>query len=563
VGVLYSAPITVGASATIKAVAYGPGFNPSAVAAAVFTINLPTAAAPVISPDGGTVNGPQTIALSTATAGASIRYTTDGSTPSSSVGTVYAGPFVQSSSATIKAVAYSAGLLTSPVASATFTITYSPAGTPTLVEQFNYTYNAWLHGLAGGTGFGGNWTHQQSGNGEAKIVAALTPPTAFPYKLSGLSAGNGYPAWDYYRVLSSSSPDNRVNLGANGVRYFSFLYHLKSNAAGYMYLYLTNAGDNFSDRLSLFGIMNMGTPTFVGMVPNGSVPEVSGASANTVYFVVGKIVSSAGSSDSLSLKAYSDTTPLDPSEPATWTQTATFNSSLVLDRIRMNPGVSLDEIRFGPDWGSVTNPNPTPAKAAAPVITPAAGSYAAPLSVTLACGTPGSTIRYTTDGTTPTATTGTVYSTPFTLAASATVKAIATAAGLAESVVTSTAFTVPLPDPFGDWLGSHGLPPGTPPGTDSDNDGLNNLLEFALGGLPGSSASMPMPQAGRAGNFLTFSFFRARADVTYIVEGCDDLSSWSPVPYTPVAAGQTQTVTDTVDTGTAGRRFLRLRVSRP
>jgi hypothetical protein len=570
VGMLYSAPFTVGVSATIKAVAFGPGFSTSAVASADFTINLPTAAAPVISPNGGSIDGPQTIVISTATAGTTIRYTTDGSTPSAAVGTVYAGPFVQSSSATIKAVAYSATVLTSPVTSATFTITYSPAGTPTLVEQFNYANGAWLNGLSGGTGFGGNWTHTQSGNGEAKIVAALTPPTAFPYNPSGLSASNSYPAWDYYRVLSSSSPDNRLNLGANGVRYFSFLFHLQSNVAGYQYLYLANAGDNYAERLSLFGIKNLDTPSFAGMVPNGSVPDVAGASLNTVYFVVGKIVSSASGSDNLSLKAYSGSTPLDSIEPATWTQTATFSSSLVLDRIRMNVGMTIDEIRFGPDWGSVTTTNPSPAKAAAPAITPLAGNYAAPLTVTLACATPGSTIRYTTNGTTPTGASGMVYSVPFTLSASATVKAVATAASLADSPVTSAAFTLAPPDLFTVWLGNNALPTNTPPTADSDNDGVNNLSEYALRGNPVvADAPAIRPRPGRtnlvSGETLCLTFNRvADPALTYQVWASGDLMNWggSPIWSSLGIANDTVTVTDTQAMSAASRRFLQLKVAR-
>lgn len=156
-----------------------------------------------------------------------------------------------------------------------------------------------------------------------------------------------------------------------------------------------------------------------------------------------------------------------------------------------------------------------------------------------------------------------MYSGPFTLTESATVKAISTQARLVASKVASAAFTLPVLDPFVQWLGSNGLPANTPKTDDSDGDGLNNLLEYALGGHPSSAASTPRPQAGRAGDFLTFSYFRARSDVTYIVEGCDDLSSWQPVPQTPVAVGQTQCVTDTVNTATANRRFLRLRVIMP
>ena len=61
-------------------------------------------------------------AISTTTVGASIRYTTDGSTPSSTVGTVYSGPMLVTASTTLKAIAYLAGWTNSVVNSAAYTI---------------------------------------------------------------------------------------------------------------------------------------------------------------------------------------------------------------------------------------------------------------------------------------------------------------------------------------------------------------------------------------------------------------------------------------------------------
>ena len=59
-----------------------------------------------------------------------------------------------------------------------------------------------------------------------------------------------------------------------------------------------------------------------------------------------------------------------------------------------------------------TNVNFTMASAAAatPTFTPPAGNYSSTQSVTISTTTPGASIRYTTDGSTPSSTTGTVYS---------------------------------------------------------------------------------------------------------------------------------------------------------
>lgn len=86
-------------------------------------------ASPAIMPNGGASSGPVSVSLASATSGASFRYTTDGTTPTSSIGTLYATPFTLTASATVRAIAYKAGMSDSAVASAVFTIVSPGAGT--------------------------------------------------------------------------------------------------------------------------------------------------------------------------------------------------------------------------------------------------------------------------------------------------------------------------------------------------------------------------------------------------------------------------------------------------
>jgi hypothetical protein len=83
-------------------------------------------APPVLTPPPGSYNGGQSVTLTTSTPGAQIRYTTDGSTPTSSTGALYTGPVGVSSTTTIKAIAYAAGLSDSSVVSGLYTISHQP-----------------------------------------------------------------------------------------------------------------------------------------------------------------------------------------------------------------------------------------------------------------------------------------------------------------------------------------------------------------------------------------------------------------------------------------------------
>jgi hypothetical protein len=121
---VYSGPITVTQTRTIQAMATASGMTDSAVASATYTIQQP-AATPTFSPPGGMYLMGMPVSISDATPGATIYYTTDGSTPTTS-SPVYTGPIQLSSSplttTTIKAIAVAPGSSQSSVASATYTI---------------------------------------------------------------------------------------------------------------------------------------------------------------------------------------------------------------------------------------------------------------------------------------------------------------------------------------------------------------------------------------------------------------------------------------------------------
>jgi chitobiase/beta-hexosaminidase-like protein/BACON domain-containing protein len=109
---VYSVPISVTASETIKAIAIAPGYSLSAVGTAVYTLTAPIAATPIST---------QTVTISDATAGATVYYTTNGTVPTTS-STKYTGPIVFTTSATLKFIAVAPNYTQSAVRTVTVTV---------------------------------------------------------------------------------------------------------------------------------------------------------------------------------------------------------------------------------------------------------------------------------------------------------------------------------------------------------------------------------------------------------------------------------------------------------
>jgi uncharacterized repeat protein (TIGR03803 family) len=118
------------------------------------------AAAPTFSPAAGTYTSTQTVTITSATTGASIRYTTDGSTPTEVGGTLYSGPVSISATTTLNAIAFLSGDLNSPVTSGAFTINIStptPTPTPTPPASGGGGGGAPSYGFLGFLAFAGIW----------------------------------------------------------------------------------------------------------------------------------------------------------------------------------------------------------------------------------------------------------------------------------------------------------------------------------------------------------------------------------------------------------------------
>ncbi len=142
---LYTGPVPLSATATVKARAFKTGWEPSATETALYTITG-TVAAPVFSIDPGTYRSAQEVNLTCPTDGAAIHYTTDGSDPTAD-SPILSAPISVSTTTVIKAMARMTGWAASETITGQYTIVgtvappaFSPEpGTFTAAQQVAIT----------------------------------------------------------------------------------------------------------------------------------------------------------------------------------------------------------------------------------------------------------------------------------------------------------------------------------------------------------------------------------------------------------------------------------------
>lgn len=121
---VYSQPISVGTFTTVNAAAFRAGWTTSQTTTKTYAMNFGTLDVPVFSPTGGTFTNSVEVYLSSDVPTATIRYTTDGSTPGVSSPS-YTPPLLLTAGATVKAKAYHPDFVTSAMSSATYALTLS------------------------------------------------------------------------------------------------------------------------------------------------------------------------------------------------------------------------------------------------------------------------------------------------------------------------------------------------------------------------------------------------------------------------------------------------------
>ena len=420
-------------------------------------------ATPVITPNGGYVYESQAITLSSATEGAKIYYTTDGTEPTEN-STLYTGAFTLSASATVKAIAVKEDCNNSAVASSAFNVLKDGS---TLTYQYRFknvqkngtvyyfTYDATdgiglstdvnaaaLYTRGNGT-TSGTYTFQTA-DGNYLIFSGRN--------VGGQSCNKGYnDGKGFLTSYESAKCDLTVAAMVAGGEVEEFIGS-----------YVTITGQRDYKKNS-YSTATQQQAYFV-ITPDGKFDGATDPYFNNSYssaFEVEEIVTIlepevkkvAAPVFSLPSGTYEEGTELTISCPTEGARifltidgtTPTIESLEVPNgtTIYLSESLAFSAIAILDDICSevVTVEYTIVKKADAPVIDPNGGEIEAGTKIKIYCYTVNTTIHYTIDGTEPTEDSP-VYDGPFTLEEDATVKAISVREGYAISDVASADFTI-------------------------------------------------------------------------------------------------------------------------
>lgn len=174
-------------------------------------------ATPTFSPAAGSYGSTQSVTISCATSGVTIKYTTDGSTPSRSAGTVYSAAVSVAATATLKAIAYKDFYPDSAVASGTFTITVAPTLSARTINSAGTSLTlTGSEALSVGAGGSAGFTVNASGGAVTATYASGAGTSALVYTLSRTILSTETVTLDY------TQPGNGLEATTGGADLASF-----------------------------------------------------------------------------------------------------------------------------------------------------------------------------------------------------------------------------------------------------------------------------------------------------------------------------------------------------
>ena len=463
---VYSSAIAVNATTTIKAIAVADGLDNSDIASATYTLKCTTPS--ITIPDGVFVSSK--VVTITASDGTTIRYTTDGSTtPTTSVGTEYdpANKPSISATTTVKAIAYKDGWSDSDVASETFTKETVLDGMSALVAKTNTSDQSYYVSLTDAQVTYVNGKHGYMEDGSAGIyIYNMSPVLNKVYngifrvtyqlynsmpELKAITAVEGAitdgDTKDPTEMTASDLKDNfAANLGRKiqitghtittttvlitGVDFYTTYYN-PSFVEGNIYTivgYPYNNNGTLQYRV-VSAVEKPEAPTFspaAGEFATDFELTISAETGSTIYYTTNGDTPTESS------------TEYDPSSKPT----ISAGANVTVKAIAVLAGMTSDLGSVSYEYRAISRPTLDPVNGT---------SLYYGETIALACDVDGSTIYYTTDGSTPSTSNYTGKGTDGAASASVsmtgdvTIKAIAVK-GTDESSVASASYTLKAPN---------------------------------------------------------------------------------------------------------------------
>ncbi|PTM20359.1 MAG: hypothetical protein DA446_03555, partial [Bacteroidetes bacterium] len=445
---------------------FGGSFTPSeanAVLASGFVMLLtptgneppteePIAETPVFDPAGGSFTDNVEVSITSGTAGATIYYTTDGTTPSDG-SNEYTGTITLTQTTTLRAIAVADGFQNSAIASANYVVTQTPvAATP----SFSPSSGTYLNEV------------------EVMISTATTEATIY-YTTDGSTPDAGANVYSDALMITETTTIKAIAIaeGFNDSEIAEATYNIVSDELAFSVVF--NVSDGSNDIDLTVGIDPNGMVDFVDGLDQLAPPAPPDGAFDGRIKVGGVSYFKKFLDNSITEKTFNfeytaaagngpitftwDNSGL--SDLGTFTVQDTFGGAIYSQDLTGFDGTFVPSsaspllasgfvLKILPNEGE-----PTPV-ADAPDFDPAGGTFTDEVTVTISSDTESATIYYTTDGSDPTAQSA-VYNSPVTFTETTTLKAIAIADGFLNSEITEALYTIvdepvaetPMFDPAG------------------------------------------------------------------------------------------------------------------
>lgn len=447
---VYSAPIAVTQSETISAFAVASGDAASAVVIEPYTLVFPTAT-PTFTPKAGAYATAQSVTIADATAGATIYYTTDGTTPTTASKT-YSTAIPVTATTTVQAIAMATGLPQSALASAVYTIapvaatpTFSPAG-----GSFTATQNVALADASAGVTI--YYTTNGTTPTTASAVYSAPIAVAATTTIQAIAGGTGYTASPAASAtFTITSPAAAPTFSPAAGTYTSAQNVTLTAGTGATIYYTTNGMTPTSASTVYSGPIAVNSTTTLEAI---AIAGSSTSPVATALYTVTQPAAAptfspvAGTFNAAQSVTLADATPgakiyytLDGSAPTT-------SSTPYTGPIPVAQSTAINAVATATNYTTSTVANgfysiQIPA-AATPAISPAGGTFAAAQVVTLSDSASNAVIYYTTNGSTPTAS-STRYTAPITVSSPGTtiVEALAVVPNAPNSQIATASYILP------------------------------------------------------------------------------------------------------------------------